>query len=52
MQRLYASVPEQRDAEANLITLPATRATHLYGEELDRYNGRITEFFAKRLARR
>ncbi len=52
MQRMYASVPEQRDADANLIVLPATRTSHLYGEELDRYNRRITEFFEKRLARR
>jgi alpha-beta hydrolase superfamily lysophospholipase len=51
MQRLYASVPEQRDVDANLIVLPATRSSHLYGEELDRYNRRITEFFQKRLAR-
>jgi pimeloyl-ACP methyl ester carboxylesterase len=52
MQRLYASVPEQREVDANLIVLPATRASHLYGEELDRYNRRISEFFEKRLRRR
>ncbi len=52
MQRMYASVPEQRETDANLIVLPATRTTHLYGEELDRYNRRITEFFESRLTRR
>jgi pimeloyl-ACP methyl ester carboxylesterase len=52
MQRLYASVPEQREVDANLVVLPATRVSHLYGDELERYNRRITEFLAKRLARR
>jgi pimeloyl-ACP methyl ester carboxylesterase len=52
MQRLYASVPEQRDVDANLIVLPGTRTSHLYGEELKRYNRKIVDFFEKRLKRR
>ncbi len=50
MQKLYASVPEQREVDANLVVLPSTRTSHLYGDELDRYNRRITEFFQQRLA--
>ncbi len=53
MQTMYASVPtKQEGSEANLITLPATRTSGLYGDELDRYHARVAEFFASRLGRR
>jgi pimeloyl-ACP methyl ester carboxylesterase len=49
MQRLYERIPEQKDADGNLITLPATRTGLLYGEDLQRYHDRIAEFFVQRL---
>lgn len=51
MKRMYDAIPEQRDADANLITLPATSTEGLYGAEAERYHRRITEFFEQRLAR-
>ncbi len=51
MQKLFESVPEQRDADASLITLPATRIGALYGQEVVRYHRRVVEFFEQRLAR-
>lgn len=51
MQRMYDSIPQSRDgSEINLITLPATRASGLYGPELERYHARVGEFFESRLA--
>jgi pimeloyl-ACP methyl ester carboxylesterase len=50
MERMYRSVPERRDIEGNLITLPATPATGLYGADLERYLDRISTFFRTRLA--
>jgi pimeloyl-ACP methyl ester carboxylesterase len=51
MKAMYATLPEQRDSERNLITLPATRASGLGAEDLARYHGRVVEFFRSRLVR-
>ncbi len=51
MQRLYESVPEQRNADASLVTLPATRIGALYGGEVERYHRRVVDFFEQRLVR-
>ncbi len=51
MERLYAAIPQRRDNEASLVTLPATLADGLYGEDLERYHSRIATFFEVRLAR-
>ena len=51
MKGMYATLPERRDAERNLITLPATRASGLNADELARYHGRIVDFFVSRLRR-
>jgi len=51
MKAMYATLPEQRDSERNLITLPATRASGLDAAELNRYHGRVVDFFASRLGR-
>jgi hypothetical protein len=48
---MYATLPERRDAERNLITLPATRASGLGEGDLARYHERVVAFFSSRLAR-
>lgn len=51
MKAMYAKLPEQRDSERNLITLPATRASGLGADDLARYHERVVEFFRSRLVR-
>jgi len=51
MKAMYAKLPEQRDSERNLITLPATRASGLGADDLARYHERVVEFFRTRLVR-
>jgi len=51
MKAMYATLPEQRDSERNLITLPATRASGLGADDLARYHERVVEFFRSRLVR-
>lgn len=51
MKGMYASLPEERNFERNLITLPATRASGLAAADLARYHTRVVEFFASRLPR-
>jgi uncharacterized protein len=50
MKAMYATLPEQRDSERNLITLPATRASGLSADDLARYHEHISGFFRSRLA--
>lgn len=50
MKAMYATLPERRDSERNLITLPATRASGLGAGDLARYHQRVVEFFRSRLA--
>jgi pimeloyl-ACP methyl ester carboxylesterase len=52
MKAMYATLPERRDSERNLITLPGTRASGLESGELNRYHARVVDFFASRLAPR
>ena len=52
MKAMYATLPERRDSERNLITLPATRASGLGADDLARYHERVVAFFRSRLARR
>jgi len=49
MQHMYESVPEQTEADGNLIVLPATHADGLYAEHLSRYHEQVSEFFESRL---
>ena len=51
MKAMYAKLPERRDSERNLITLPATRASGLGADDLARYHQRVVEFFSSRLVR-
>jgi pimeloyl-ACP methyl ester carboxylesterase len=51
MKAMYATLPERRDSERNLITLPATRASGLGADDLARYHERVVEFFRSRLIR-
>jgi uncharacterized protein len=50
MKAMYATLPERRDSERNLITLPATRASGLGADDLARYHERVVAFFRSRLA--
>ena len=50
MKAMYATLPERRDSERNLITLPATRASGLGADDLARYHERVVSFFRSRLA--
>lgn len=49
MQEMYRSVPEQQDADANLITLPSTGTGTLYGKDLGLYHRKVIRFLAARL---
>ena len=51
MKAMYATLPERRDSERNLITLPATRASGLGADDLARYHERVVSFFVSRLVR-
>jgi pimeloyl-ACP methyl ester carboxylesterase len=51
MKAMYATLPERRDSERNLITLPATRASGLGADDLARYHQRVVDFFRSRLTR-
>lgn len=51
MKAMYATLPERRDSERNLLTLPATRASGLHADDLARYHERVVEFFRSRLGR-
>jgi pimeloyl-ACP methyl ester carboxylesterase len=52
MKAMYATLPERRDSERNLITLPATRASGLSADDLARYHRRVVLFFDSRLPAR
>jgi len=49
MERMYLTIPEQRESDGNLVVLPSTRVEELYGEELVIYGERVAEFFRDRL---
>jgi pimeloyl-ACP methyl ester carboxylesterase len=50
MERMYRTLPQEVDAEGNLVTLPVTAASGLYGEDLERYLARVCTYFLTRLA--
>jgi pimeloyl-ACP methyl ester carboxylesterase len=49
MKRMYEAIPEQKDADGNLVTLPAGSGGDLYGEDLTRYRSKVLGFFKERL---
>jgi pimeloyl-ACP methyl ester carboxylesterase len=49
MMRMYQTVPDQADADGNLVVLPATHADGLYASDLTHYHERVAEFFSTRL---
>jgi hypothetical protein len=51
MMRMYETVPEQVDADGNLVVLPATLGDGLFAEQLENYHLRVTEFFESRMVR-
>ena len=48
-QRLVAAIPEGIDADGSLVILPATQSEGLFGDELEDYQQRVSEFFTTRL---
>lgn len=49
MREMVRRVPEQVDTEGNLVVVPATLGEGLYGEQLNRYHARVTDFFESHL---
>jgi len=49
MMRMYETVPDQVDADGNLVVLPAAHGDGLFAEQLDSYQTRVSEFFESRL---
>jgi pimeloyl-ACP methyl ester carboxylesterase len=49
MQRMYEAIPEQKDADGNLVTLPAGSRSERYGEDLALYHHKVLAFFRDRL---
>lgn len=49
MERMYKSLPETSDSEGNLVTLPSTQVSGLYGQDLEHYLERVRSFFESRL---
>jgi len=45
MREMVRKVPEQVDSDGNLVVVPATLGEGLYGEQLNRYHTRVTDFF-------
>ena len=49
MRLMVQDIPDQIDADGNLVVVPATLGEGLYGEQLGRYHDRVLDFFATRL---
>ncbi|HXV77846.1 MAG TPA: alpha/beta fold hydrolase [Candidatus Polarisedimenticolaceae bacterium] len=49
MMGMYESVPEQADADGNLVVVPVAHGDGLYADQLARYHDRVTGFFLSRL---
>ena len=46
---MYERVAESKDHDKNLLVLPATRATALYGEDRAHYDQAVLDFFSSYL---
>ncbi|TDI48544.1 MAG: hypothetical protein E2P01_05275 [Acidobacteria bacterium] len=49
MRKMVQRIPDQVDADGNLVVVPATLGEGLYGEQLGRYHERVVGFFTTRL---
>jgi pimeloyl-ACP methyl ester carboxylesterase len=49
MREMVQKIPDQIDADGNLVVVPATLGEGLYGAQLGRYHERVTGFFESRL---
>ena len=49
VRTLFDTIPDQRNADGNLVTLPSAAAGTLFGENLRLYRQRIESFFTDRL---
>lgn len=49
MRKMVQRIPDQVDADGNLVVVPATLGEGLYGEQLGRYHERVVDFFTTRL---
>lgn len=49
VRALFATIPEQRNADGSMVTLPSAGAGTLFGENLQLYRQRVVTFFTGRL---
>jgi pimeloyl-ACP methyl ester carboxylesterase len=49
IQRMLRSIPEQRNADGNMVVVPAAHADGLYGEALQTHRDQVARFFEDRL---
>jgi len=49
MRDMVVKIPDQIDADGNLVVVPATLGEGLYGRQLGRYHDRVSRFFETRL---
>ena len=49
VRMLYETIPEQRNADGNLLVLPSAGAGTLFGENMQLYRHRTVSFFTNRL---
>jgi pimeloyl-ACP methyl ester carboxylesterase len=49
IRAMFERVPEQVDADGNLVVVPRTQAQGLYGEDLAVHHERVVSFFVERL---
>ena len=48
-EAMYRTIPEHRESDASLMELPATAVTGVYGEAMEGYHRKITEFLLDRM---
>jgi len=49
MREMVQRIPDQIDADGNMVIVPATLGDGLYGEQLNRYHERVRAFFESNL---
>jgi hypothetical protein len=49
IMEMYQTVPDQADADGNLVVVPVGHGEGLYGDQMARYHDRVSSFFLSRL---
>lgn len=49
MMQMYRTVPDQADADGNLVVVPVGHGKGLYADQMARYHERVASFFLSRL---